>query len=32
MGLHQDSDSGDMPDDLREVQYTAFWGAFMLDQ
>lgn len=32
MGLHQESDFSDLPDDTREVRYTAFWGAFMLDQ
>ena len=32
VGLHQDGESSDMPDDMREVRNTTFWGAFMLDQ
>jgi hypothetical protein len=32
MGLHQDGEPGDIPDDMREVRNTTFWGSFMLDQ
>lgn len=32
MGLHQDSNSSDVPYDMLEVRSTTFWGAFMLDQ
>jgi hypothetical protein len=32
VGLHQDGDSNEMPDDVREVRNTTFWGTFMLDQ
>jgi hypothetical protein len=31
-GLHQDLDSHEIPDDVREVRNTTFWGAFTLDQ
>jgi hypothetical protein len=32
VGLHRESDLGDMPDDVRELRNTTFWGAYMLDQ
>lgn len=31
-GLHQGSNASSVPNDIREVHRTAFWGAFMLDQ
>lgn len=32
VGLHLDGDMDEVPDDVREVRNTTFWGAFMLDQ